>query len=387
MNRAALRTLLSLLGFGGVCGLKLNACSYLSKNVNGTSNTPVIIPGFEKSGTTDLFHLLNSTGCFNTGKKKELKFLSRFCVPMRMQVRKKTKPPYFRYCPGVKKCSQLSDYLQCWSNASVALPLDGTPAYSHTILLHQNKLVSAATELQYLSPSSKSIWLLRNPVERTVSSYYFYRVGTKNAECTLERKVRQEMEFLRGNRFLTLLLLNTPEDITAKKMVLAWARLRRNFRKFGYRKYSKYCPATPEIVIGSLYLPMLVHWVSTLKLARHMILSSEFFFAEPEHIVAKYIEPFVFQSKKLADYKNIEKNIVSMKPANRGKYDRNVDKEIKCILQCFFSPFIANLSAWLLFLQNFDNVQVYPAVDEFEFGWNTAQKCGCALSAPRKRSK
>lgn len=379
MNSVALGTLIYFLGIDAICGLKV--CPYLRKNSSGITNRPVLIPGFEKCGTTELFHILNSSGCFKTGKKKELKFLNRFCVSERTRVKKKLKSTHYRHCPNVTKCSQLSDYLHCWPNDPVAPPLDGTPAYSHTILLHQNKLVSAATELQYLTSSSSSIWLLRNPVERTISSYYFFRVRNHYVKCTLERKVQQEIEFLQGNRFLTQLFLKPPEEITPKNMTLAWARLRRNFREFGYKKYSKYCPATPEIIIGSFYLPMLVHWVSSLKGARHMFLCSESFFSDPEYIAAEYIEPFVFQSKKIPNFKQIENNIISFKPdlSNKGKYNRDEGNEIKCILKCFFAPFTANLFKWLIFLQTYGNVEVYPSTSAF--GWSSARICNCNLSA------
>ena len=128
---------------------------------------------------------------------------------------------------------------------------------------------------------------------------------------------------------------------------------------------------------------MLVHWVSSLKLARHMFLRSDFFFANPEYIVAEYIEPFVFQSDKIANFQEIGENIIFMKPAvsNSGKYDRDGDYEIKCVLQCFFAPFTANLLEWLVFLQSFGNVDIYP--DTGKFGWNVSQKCDCSILALR----
>jgi len=369
---------LCLLGVGSTYGL--NVCPYLNKSISSTSNAPVLIPGFEKSGTTELFNVLNSSGCFNTGIKKELKFLNRFCVPQRMKLSKKTTFSYFRHCPKVKECSKHSDYLKCWPDASVAPPLDGTPAYSHTILLKHNKLVSAATELQYLSPSSSSIWLLRNPVERTVSSYYFFTNRNGNLKCTLERKVQQEIEYLQGNHFLTQVLLKPPKETTAKSMAIAWARLRKNFRSYGYKKYSKYCPATPEIIIGSLYLPMIAHWVSSLNRGRHMFLSSEFFFTDPKYIAAGYVVPFVFQSEKTATFLITESTNTKPSISNNGKYNHNEKDEINCVLHCFFSPFSANLFLWLAFLQGLGNVEVFPSISEF--GWNTARVCNCTLPIP-----
>lgn len=64
----ALGTLIYFLGIDAICGLKV--CPYLRKNSSGITNRPVLIPGFEKCGTTELFHILNSTGCFKTGKKE-----------------------------------------------------------------------------------------------------------------------------------------------------------------------------------------------------------------------------------------------------------------------------------------------------------------------------
>jgi len=355
---------------------EIQLCPYLNGSIDSLSHNPVIIPGFEKCGTTELFSILNISGCFNVAHKKELKFLNRFCVPKRVVSGKKIEISKFKYCPAVRDCMQLSDYLQCWPGALAAPPLDGTPAYSHTILLKQKKLVSAAKELNYLSPLSKSIWLLRNPVERTISSYHFFRVGDRYEKCTLVNKINQEITFLKENDWLTKLFLNSPSDVSEDKMALAWARLRSKFRKFGYRSSSAKCPATPEIVIGSLYLPMLVHWVSTIKFAQHMILSSDYFFANSAFVVSEYILPFIFESKEVRKLQSLEKKALEshVRFSNRGNYVSK-NNDANCLLACFYSPFTVNLRRWIEFYEKKRRIVVHPATDVFH--WDIDQSCHC----------
>jgi len=357
-------------------------CGYLKKSIPLIGTQPVIVPGFEKCGTSELFHTMYIRGCFVMGVKKELKFLNRFCVRRSLE-RKTSHSNFFEYCKKVKKCDNLADFLKCWPSKGNGIPLDGTPAYSHTILLGQNNIIiSAAQELKRLSPHSKSIWLLRNPVERAISAFYFFMKTRKYANCTLEAKIRQEKNFLRENSALIeAFSMNSSLHALYKEkdFVADWALLRRKFRNADSNTKNKLCPAIPEILIGSIYLPMLAHWVETMNSASHLILSSETFFMQPDQIVSEVVEPFVFedeqQMRKIVKLRNTD--LYDHEIKNKGNYERkSIDNDERCTLHCFFSPFNEALMNWFKIVQNTKKIMFYPKLNGFT--WSAPHRCSCA---------
>lgn len=358
----------------------VHKCAYTESSIPiARAQEPIIIPGFEKCGTTELFHKMYSRGCFRMGSKKELKFLSRFCLRGLLE-RKVSHSKFFVHCKSAKKCNTLSDYLKCWSSEGHTIPLDGTPAYSHTILLGQNNVIlSAAQVLKRLSPTSKSIWLIRNPVDRAISSFHFFMKRRKYPGCTLQAKIVQEKNFLKENSALVeAFLLNFSEHSEYKnKLVSSWALLRQKFRNSGEKK-KDLCPAVPEILIGSIYLPMLAHWVEALDTAQHLVLSSESFFMQPEYIVSEVVEPFVFEDKKKLDgYTKVSvEDKYDHEIRNKGKYEQSlIDNNLRCMLHCVFAPYNAALINWLEIAQKKEKIMLYPQVSNF--AWLAPMQCSC----------
>ncbi|MEO0870977.1 MAG: sulfotransferase [Pseudomonadota bacterium] len=130
----------------------------------------VLIAGQPKAGTTSLFDWLSQHPQIGAGKLKELRFF--------------LDPGYPLDAPLRFEGDNLAEYLTLFQNAERPVLLDASPDYIGC---------NAPLELPAIHPDSKAILLFREPVDRMMSAYRFYRsLGHVPAEMTFDAYIEKQ---------------------------------------------------------------------------------------------------------------------------------------------------------------------------------------------------
>lgn len=125
--------------------------SSMDKNTTLKDNF-VIIAGQPKAGTTSLFDWLAQHPEVNPSTTKEARFFIDQDYPLRSSFRFNGK--------------NVDSYLKNFKSTGAQIFLEATPDY-----LYNN----AALEIEHLLPNAKIVVIVRDPIERIVSAYYFYK--------------------------------------------------------------------------------------------------------------------------------------------------------------------------------------------------------------------
>lgn len=131
----------------------------------------VIIAGQPKAGTTSLFDWLAQHSEVLPSSTKEARFFIDQDYPLRSS---------FRFSGN-----NLDSYLRNFDSTDTSVFLEATPDYLYN---------SCALEINNLLPNAKLIVIVRDPVERIVSAYYFYKQrGFISGKWSLDEYVDQMM--------------------------------------------------------------------------------------------------------------------------------------------------------------------------------------------------
>lgn len=239
-----------------------------------------IICGLPKCGTTSLYHYLTAHPQILTAVEKEICFFSHYF--------ERGLDWYLAHFPAIQDNNYLTG--------------EATPLY--LAFVHPKKIFQ-------LLPKVKLIVLLRNPVDRTISSFYqFQRVGVKQKD--LEHSIRLSMEKIR--------------EIPIPKK--------------NYAGVFSNCSFIDEVslfhTIPSLYIYFIKEWMKVFPKEQFLILKSEDFYSNPLATMKQVHRFLNLPDYQLTEYRNY----------NPGSYPL-ISLELRQQLEEFFHPYNQQLEEYL----------------------------------------
>jgi len=143
--------------------------SKIKKKVEG-KNPDFIILGTQKGGTTSLYNYLSNHSKIRVGSRREIHFFDR------------------NYEKGINWYKNNFNY----KNNNL-LTFECSPDYFHHPFV--------AERIRLVTPKSKLIVLLRNPVERAISNYkHNIYLGKYKPNTTIEEVIEKEMKFINDEK-------------------------------------------------------------------------------------------------------------------------------------------------------------------------------------------
>ena len=251
--------------------------------------------GAQKCGTSALYDYLVQHPCIHPCTTKEPRFFDKY---------------YNRGLNWYKSCFPLIFYKQI-----------------ETKLFHRKFLTGEATEryfehphvpqrIKQITPKSKFIILLRNPIDRAYS-HYNMRYESKKEVLSFEDAINREKERTKGE-FERML-----KD--------------ENYYSKDYFHYS--------YLDRGIYVTKLKSWMNIFPKEQFLILQSEEFFKEPGKIYNQVLKFLKLSKWQLSEYKKI----------GAGIYTRNeIDPQLKKKLIEFFKPYNEDLYKFLGIRFNWD---------------------------------
>jgi tetratricopeptide (TPR) repeat protein len=241
-----------------------------------------IIGGLPKCGTTSIYGYLTSHPQILTAIDKEINFFSHFF--------QRGVDYYYAHFPAIPNNNYLTG--------------EATPSYFFWANPHQ---------IFQTLPNIKLIFILRNPVDRAISSFYLLHslgIGQKS----LEETFKFSMERLQENADFDLINLQN------KKFTLE----------------SLHEQISLIHTIPSLYIYFIKKWMSVFSKEQLLILKSEDFYSQPS-VTMKQVYNFLnLPDYQLTEYRNY----------NPGSY-HSVPHTLKCQLADFFKPYNRQLEDYL----------------------------------------
>jgi len=240
-----------------------------------------MIVGTQKSGTTSLFHYLLQSPDILSASKKEIRFFDNHFHKgiewYRSHFPLNTKLPFFHH---LKPRQQT---------------FDASPSY----FIHSQ----VAQRIHALYPDIKILILLRDPVERTLSHFFYKHPIGKTIEEVLEK----EMDLIRGNEAS----LFSPDN----RGVIPFTQL-------------------PTLyIVKSLYQLALLHWLEYFSPEQILLLKAEHLFKSPGQTLDTI---FSFLGAR-------PPHCPSFDIHNQGKPKKAVLPQLIKKLQLYFKPFTQKL--------------------------------------------
>ncbi len=263
------------------------AANHLANRIVGKKPDFLII-GAQKSGTTSLFDLLVTHPKILMPPNKEVHFFD------------------FQYQNGLSwYYSQLPDKFQSLRRNLIG---EATPSYLYHLL--------SAERIYKTLPNTKLIAILRNPVDRAISQYFF--------------ELRQP-RIIETKPILDALLAEEERLKVCKEQILTDSSFADPiYWRFAYKSRGR-------------YYEQLLRYEAFMKKDRMLILQSEVFFRQPGKTL-----------NQIAEFLNIsaEFDYASFKPSNVGGNKENVPGEVYQYLDSYFRPL--NLQLFDFIGQEFD---------------------------------
>ncbi|WP_026796172.1 MULTISPECIES: tetratricopeptide repeat-containing sulfotransferase family protein [Planktothrix] len=241
-----------------------------------------IICGLPKCGTTSIYAYLTSHPQVLTAVDKEINFFSHFFY-RRLDY-------YYAHFPAIQDNNYLTG--------------EATPSY----LFWANP-----EQIFQLFPNIKLICLLRNPVDRAISSFYlFRRLGI--GQNSLEQTFKFSIEHLKKRPELYLLSI-----------------LNKKFSKDSLLEQISLLHTIP-----SLYIYFIKKWMKVFPKEQLLILKSEDFYGNPPATMKQVHHFLNLPDHQLTEYRNY----------NPGSY-HSVPDALRCQLAEFFQPYNRELEDYL----------------------------------------
>lgn len=241
-----------------------------------------IICGLPKCGTTSIYGYLTSHPQVMTAVDKEINFFSHFFH--------RGLDYYYAHFPAIQDNNYLTG--------------EATPSY----LFWANP-----EQIFQLFPNIKLICLLRNPVDRAISSFYLFRrlgIGQNSLEQTFEFSI----EHLKKRP--ELYLLSVQNKKFSKDSLLEQISLLNT--------------------IPSLYIYFIKKWMNVFPKEQLLILKSEDFYGNPPATMKQVHHFLNLPDHQLTEYRNY----------NPGSY-HSVPDALRCQLAEFFQPYNRELEDYL----------------------------------------
>lgn len=231
-----------------------------------------IIVGAQKAGTTSLYSYLKLHPQIYPGVKKEIQFFS------------------INYSKGV---AWYRSHFPLITKAKKGLITgEATPYY----LYHPH----AAKRIAETLPNVKLIILLRDPVERAISAYWF-SMSLGNENLSIHEAFKREKDLLAGEK---------------EKMIS-----NEHYYSVNHRSYS--------FLDRSKYVEQLKNYFQYFERDKIMIIKSEDFFDNPDETYKKVLSFLDLSSHSLPKYK----------PQNTNTVKKRVDSDIKKDLRSYFQSY------------------------------------------------
>jgi tetratricopeptide (TPR) repeat protein len=184
------------------------------------------------------------------------------------------------------------------------LPETGNFRTGEASTVYINSLEVPAIILKHFS-QAKLIAILRNPVKRFISQYFFQLKGSKPKKQSLENLVNSELELLEGKNDFS-------ENLEQ------------------YIESSKY-------LLRGMYVYFLEKWMSVFPREQFLILRNEDLSRDPSSVMTQ-----VFNFLELPDYQQIQ-----YPPRNKGSYPAKIDESLINRLSEFYRPHNQRLEEFL----------------------------------------
>lgn len=225
-----------------------------------------IIPGFIRCGTSSLYSYLNTHPQILPAVDKELHFFGNFS--------EQGLDYYLAHFPSI-------------SNSTNYITGEATPTY-----LNSPKI---AKQIFTLFPKMKFIILLRNPVDRAISSYYHRHQASGEYQLT-PNSITETIEKIPSlmNQWFDWLFYEPPLFLE------------------NYQHYINYV-LLPDL-LGSLYIYHIKEWMTVFPREQFLILKSEDLFANPSATMKQVYEFLDIPEYQPPAYRNINPNFYSAIP-------------------------------------------------------------------------
>lgn len=241
-----------------------------------------IIGGLPKCGTTSIYGYLTSHPQILTAVAKEINFFSHFFH--------RGVDYYYAHFPAIQNNNYLTG--------------EATPSYFFW---------ANPQEIFQLFPNIKLIFLLRNPVDRAISSFYLVRnlgIGQNSLEDTFELSIKRLKERL---KFDLLRVQN------------------KNFSNDSFLKEISLMHTIP-----SVYIYFIKKWMTVFPKEQILILKSEEFYSNPSATMKQVHRFLNLPDYQLTEYRNY----------NPGSYSLISDKLRQQLVE-FFHPYNQELEEYL----------------------------------------